>query len=357
VSSATKGHVLDSSRDDIRLLLTSVAVPFFSGALVVGILLSPLGGGSSARLAVVLTFLGVLVTYAATIIGLWVQQQARRRLAEEHDQTEKRLALEQREQSRRLELDAAMRAGQLINPVDVTADEHGSPAAVASGLLALTNLNQAELAVSLLVDLWSDKIDDIGKSQENDHGTVANEIAILVINRALCSNSPTAQLIGAELLCRNATKLTSTQSLHWPAVLDGGWRPGFGARTKLLLVEALVNMTVCPQKPADEAALRSIAVRLYGVSEDPEKRVKACIGKLIDALLPSLEVCKSTEFAQGNVMVNIDSLRQAAAHPRDHPDGYLSELSDQLAARLQIWAEDATGLPSNPGCLATAASR
>lgn len=247
-----------------------------------------------------------------------------------------------------------MRAGQLITPEAPWADI-GSAAALASGLLALTNLNQAELAVSLLVDLWSDRVNDDGSTRKNHRSRVANEIAILVINRALCSNSPTAQLVAAELLCRNATKLTATQSLHWPAVLDGGWRPDFGARTKLLLVEALVNMTTCPGKPADEAALRAIAVRLYGISKDPEKRVKACTGKLINALMPSLEQCTSREFAQGNVMVDIDCLRQAAAHPKDNPDGYLSALSDRLADRLRDWANDATGIPSNTGCLATAA--
>lgn len=92
---------------------------------------------------------------------------------------------------------------------------------------------------------------------------MANEIAILVINRALDSNSPSARLVAAELLCRNATRLTATQSLHWPAVLDGVWRPEFGNRTKLLLSKALIL---------------------------------------------SLDRCTSKEFAQGNVMVTIDDL-------------------------------------------------
>lgn len=52
----------------------------------------------------------------------------------------------------------------------------------------------------------------------------------------------------------------------------------------------------------------------------------------------------------------VEHLRQAAAHPKDNPDGYLSELSDCLAIRLQNWAKDATGIPSNTGCLATASS-
>jgi hypothetical protein len=354
----TSRIVTSSTNDDNRWLWTRGVVPaLLVMALAAATLLLPLGDHLGDRLPAVFTLIGGLVTYTATIIRISVQRQAQRRLAEEHDRTEKRLDQEGQEQSRRLELEAAMRAGQLITPTDTASADSGSPAAVASGLLALTNLNQAELAVSLLVDLWSDGVaDDDGKPRKIHSSRVANEIAILVINRALCSDSPSAQLIAAELLCRNATKLTATQSLHWPAVLDGGWRPEFGARTKLLLVEALVNMTTCPKKPADEAALRAIAVRLYCISSlDPEKRVKACIGKLINALLPSLDQCTNREFAQGNVMVTIESLHRAAAPRKDNPDGYLSALSDGAAARLQDWSKGATGIPSNPGCLATAA--
>jgi hypothetical protein len=321
------------------------------GLLVGGLVLSLGRTMSDQLIAAVLAFVGVLVTYAATIIGFSVQRQAQAKLFEEHQQTEKRLAQDAQEENRHFELDTAMRAGQLFAPAD---GSPASPAALASGLVTLTNLNQAELAVSLLVDLWSVRVADDGSLQENTRCQVAHEIAILVINGALSSDCPNAQLVAAELLCRNATRLTATQSLHWPAVVDGRWRPEFGKRTKLLLVEALVIMTTCPKKSADEAALRSIAVRLHGVSTDPESRVKACVGKLINALLPALKRCKSREFAHGGVLVDIDQLAKAASYPPDNPDGYLSELSDRLAARLGEWAEGATGIPTYPGCLATA---
>lgn len=343
------------SSDVERWFLKPAAVPVVAGIALLGALLSPLGNGPSARLAAVLAFLGVIITYSANVIGVSVQRQAQRRLAEEHDQTEKRLDLEYRENSLRLELDAAMRAGQLINPSGADGLRSSGPAAIASGLLALTNLKQTELAVALLVDLWSNTIDEAGRHQENHNGQISSEIAILVINRALCSDSRNAQLVAAELLCRNAYKLTSTQSLHWPAAIDGHWRTDFSPKTKLLLVEALVNMTVCPDKPADEGALRSVAVRLFGISKHEEERVKACIGKLISAILPSLLGCGSKELVQGEVMVSIEELQHAADRCGDNPDGYLSRLSDQLATRLEDWAANACGLPTGPGCLATAA--
>ncbi|MFJ9780129.1 hypothetical protein ACIRSS_11135 [Amycolatopsis sp. NPDC101161] len=320
--------------------------------LLVGGLVLLLGQNMSDQLiAAVLAFLGVLVTYAAAIISASVQRQAQDKLSRQHEQTETRLAHDAEDEKRHFELDAAMRAGQLIASANGVAN---SPAALASGLVTLTNLNQAELAVSLLVDLWSVQVTDDGTRHDNDRCQVANEIAILVINGALSSECRTAQLMAAELLCRNATRLTSTQSLHWPAVIDGVWRPEFAKRTKLLLVEALVDMTTCPRKPADEAALRAIAVRLHGVWRDPESKVKACVGKLIHALLPALQRCKSREFAHAGVMVKFEQLERAAGYPSDNSDGYLSELSDRLAARLAEWAAGAIRMPTDPGCLAAA---
>jgi hypothetical protein len=320
--------------DDGRWLVKRVALGMVFGLLVAGLVLSPLGRTMSGQvITAVLAFVGALVTFTATVIGFSVQHQA------------------QVKQNRQFELDAAMRAGRLIAPEDGSS---AGPSALASGLVALTNLNQAELAVSLLVDLWSVRVDDDGTRQDNSQCQVASEIAILVINGALAADCRNAQLMAAELLCRNATRLTATQSLHWPAVIDGRWRPEFGKRTKLLLVEALVNMTTCPGKPANEGTLRSVAVRLYGVSRDPEERVKACVGKLIKALVPALERCKSKEFTQGGEIVKLEQLIRAADYPPDNPDGYLSDLSDRLAARLGEWAEGATGIPSDPGCLATA---
>src|SRR6266496_2893497 len=101
--SRIKAH---STKDDNRWLLVRVVVPgLLAVALAAGVLFSPFGSGLSDRLPAVLTFIGVLVTYTATVIGFSVQRQAQSRLAEEHEQTEKRLALEGQEQSRRLELD------------------------------------------------------------------------------------------------------------------------------------------------------------------------------------------------------------------------------------------------------------
>jgi hypothetical protein len=287
-----------------------------------------------------IAFVGILVTASGSLIGYLVNRQSERRLSDENSRAEDRLGKEAEEQDRRLKLDAAMRAGTLCSPADGGAIH---PATAASALLALTNLDRAELAVVLLVDLWSE-----------DKRAISTETAVLVIDAALQSQSdPKAQLIAAELLCRNAKRLDSCQSLHWPSAIDGCWDATFGPKTKLLLVDALTEMTL--SGPHNENALRSVAVRLYGIwSGDKELRVKGCVGTLIKALLPDLDTLGYSEFLQGNRKVAIGDLRTAAASATSNPDGFLDRLVVERSRRLHEWATACKGTDNSAGALASA---
>jgi hypothetical protein len=318
------------------------------GAGLPALLLGPLGlgGGSSARLQAGLTYAGVMVTAGVALVGLIAKRQS-----------DKRLMYEKEEQLKQLRLDAAMRAGQLFSPGSTG---HAEPAAMASGLLSLTRLDHADLAVVLLVDLWSVTgqsglqdgaptrgIDDDGGRP--DH--VSTETAILVIDAALRSGKSNAQLVAAELLCRNARRLQPGQSLHWPSALEGCWIPSLAHRAKLLIVEALVTMTLACG--STETALRSAAVRLYGIwRDDPDERVRGCIGKLISALIPRLDELGYEDFMQGSQRVMLSELKQAAASADTNPDGYLDQLSTKFASELARLAANASGLYVGPGCLA-----
>ncbi|GAA2615121.1 hypothetical protein [Paractinoplanes durhamensis] len=218
----------------VILTLVAVVIPLGAGSLF----------GYSDKM---LVYAGAVVTALVALIAHTLTRQSNRRLA-----------VEQKQSFGQLKLEAAMRAGQLVSSKDGLGVDR---AAAASSLLALTRLDQAGLAVAMLVDLW-----DGGKDK------VSTETAILVIDGALRSDQRNAQLMAAELLCRNARSLDACQSLHWPSVIDGGWDPRFGDKTKLLLFEALLDMTLT--KAPNENALRSVAVRLYGVwaAEAAERR-------------------------------------------------------------------------------------
>jgi hypothetical protein len=294
-----------------------------------------LGGKNSAPLQAVLTYAGAVITAVVALIGVAAKWQADRRLA--HEKVE---------QFKQIKLDAAMRAGQLFSG---SGSGQADPAAMASGLLALTQLQQADLAVALLVDLWS------RDEEHEEHGKrVSTETAILVIDAALRSESSNAQLVAAELLCRNATRLQPGQSLHWPSSLEGCWDPGFSHRAKLLIIEALVTMTLACRP--GEAALRSAAVRLYGFwSHDSDEQVKGCIGKMIGALYPRLKALGYEDLLQGQQPVMICDLKKAADSAHTNPDRYLDQLSSKFEKELREWSVQASGLDTTPGCLAACA--
>jgi hypothetical protein len=318
---------------DGPILGLAAAVLVVIGAGLPALLFGPLhlGADDSARLQATLTYAGVMVGAAVSLLGLAVKWRS-----------DKRLAYEKAEQLKQLRLDAAMRAGALFSPA---ASGRAVPAAMASGLLALTSLDHADLAVALLVDLWS------GNGASSSDAKVSTETAILVIDAALRSDSPNAPLVAAELLCRNARRLEPGQSLHWPSSLEGCWNPDFSQRAKLLIVEAIVRMTLASQ--ATETALRSAAVRLYGIWRyDSDNHVKGCVGKLIRALVPRLEKLGYQDFMQGNQDVPLEQLRNAANTASTNPDGYLDQISSQFAENLRTWADRANGLHTGPGCLA-----
>lgn len=300
-------------------------------------------GGSTGMLTAVVGFISVLVTAAVSLIGLTITRQSNRRLGQETEQAEHRLKQEHSDEERRLKLDAAMRAGALFS---AKGSEPVDPASIASGLLALTKLDHAELAAALLVDFWSD-------GQEK----VSTETAVLVMDAALRSKGqPNAQLVAAEILCRNARRLNSCQSLNWPSVIDGSWDCKFGPKTKFLLVEALINMTL--SQPVTENALRSAAVRLYGIwRNDPDKRLQGCIGRLISALMPRLESLGYADFIQGNQKVMLDDLHKAADSATENPDGFLDRLVEDRFEKLTDWAALCTShsLDLQPGALAAIA--
>lgn len=272
-------------------------------------------GGGTSDMAAVAGFAGVLVTASVSLIGLTVTRQSNRRLSQEA-----------KDEQRRLRLDAAMRAGALFSS---PTSEPVDPASIASSLLALTRLDHGELAAALLVDFWSD-----GKEK------VSTETAVLVIDAALRSKTqPNAQLVAAEILCRNASRLDSCHSLNWPSVIDGCWDSAFGPKTKFLLLKALVNMTL--SREVNENALRSVAVRLYGIWRgDPD--MQGCVGKLISALTPKLEGLGYTDFIQGNQKVMLGDLQEAAASATENPDGFLDSIVEDQYEKLQGWAGPCT---------------
>ena len=332
----------------VVLLLVAMPVALLAATLALlrgfGLLEPTIKAAGADNLSADLALVGVMVTASVSVIGLILKRQS-----------DQRLQVSRTDKSKQLRLDAAMRAGSLFGSSESSPPD---PAAIASGLLALTQLDQANLAVALLVDLWSQSHgpDPHGLSTPGAHSsdqptagqgpsgraerTVSTEVAVLVLDAALRSQVPSAQLVAAELLCRNAWRLDASKSLDWPSSIDGTWLPSLCNQTKLLLVEALVRMS-CTSQPT-ENALRSLAVRLYGISSaDPCQRVKGCIGTLLRALLPALVSLGYEDFMGGSQTVALSQLKTAASIESENSDGMLERALAEDAKRLAEWSSSA----------------
>jgi hypothetical protein len=325
---------------ELQWILMTLPLALVVGAIPVG-LLAAFGGldhATDQRLAAVLAMVGVLVTAVVSWSGMLVRVQAENRLKREHA-----------DEQARLRLDAAMRAGELLSTND---DRSPQPAAVASGLLALPQLGRADLAVALLVDLWdvkgSDDTPDISSSPAH---VVSAEIAILVLDAALQDDRPSAQLVAAELLCRNAQRLDLCQSLHWPASIDGTWNSSFGVKTKVLIVEGLVRMA-CASAP-NQNALQSLAVRLYGISVgDADPHVKGCVGMLLTAIVPALQRLGTASLMQGPSEVTMQDIETAASQAHANPDRVFYRIAKHRSAELETWAGLCHETDFRPGAMA-----
>ena len=328
-------------------------------------------------MTVFLALLAVLVPASVTLIGYWFKRQSDTRLKQEREQEEERLRQKQgqederlrqqqkqederlrqnqEQENNRLRLDAAMRAADLFGS---SHSALGNASRSASGLLALTRLDFAELAVALLVDLWKPVPLTVPPEEvkEPDPSCVSTEVAIQVINAALETCEADTQLMAAELLCRNACALDINNSLHWPSSVNSAWIDSLPMTAKLLIVDALVHTALASSETRN--SLRELAVRLYGISAgDSEERVKNCIGILLCAIMPAVRELKYEKFMRGPTLgfVTLDELEEAASKHEINPDGHFEAIAEERSKQLTDWSRACTtGLSVSPGMLAPA---
>jgi hypothetical protein len=304
-------------------------------------------------MTVFLAIIAILLPASVTLVGFWNKRQSEKRLVQERKHSEKLLTQEHEQENARLRLDAAMSAAALFGPFD---DTSASAAKSASGLLALARLDFADLAVALLVDLWSPQVspESPAEMRAQDSFSVSTETAIQVIDEALESGKPEAQLMAAELLCRNAHTLDICQSLHWPSAVNSRWIPELPITAKLLIVDALVHMALANDHTKN--AVRELAVRLYGIWKgDPQERVQGAIGTLMSAIIPAVRSLGYTNFIQGpgHGLVKLKDMEQAVASASPHSDGYIETMVQDRSAKLKEWSQECTALSFSPGMLAT----
>jgi hypothetical protein len=269
-------------------------------------------------MTVALAALAVLVPASVTLVGYWIKQQSERRLALRHDQDNY--------QSR---IDLALRATDLFGS---SGDVPANSAKSAAGLLALAHLDFVDLALALLVDLWSPP--SVG---------VSTETAIQVINAALKTGSPDVQLLAAQLLMQHANILDITNPLHWPSSVDGKWVAGLPYVVKLLIIDALVRMAMASS--LTESALRELAIRLYGAcTADSDQQWKGFIGTLMRAIIPALQSLNYQDFSgsAGHDFLTLQDMERVAEKARRNEDGFFDRIAEDRGQRLAEWSARST---------------
>jgi hypothetical protein len=290
----------------------------FTVALVLAGVVYALGRGSGDQvIAAVITFFGVMITAAA----------------KNHVDTRS---------EQRLRLDAAMEAGRLLSPSEGT---KASRAAAASGLLALADLGRSKLAVAMLLDLWASDV-------------VSPEVAILIVDKALASGDDATAQIAAEVLCQNAHKLDPTKPAHWPTTLDTHWIPKASEKTKILLIESLIEMSTSshPDNPSINA-LRAFAVRIVFIHQrEPRDHFRKCIAGFAMAIMPAFTPGNDLvlDFHDGSTHIDIDTLGRVARDFDENPDTFYRDITKRRRDDLCKWAHccRAAGIVTKAGAMA-----
>jgi len=208
----------------------------------------------------------------------------------------------------------------------------------------------------MLLDLW--------KRDE-----VSSEVAILIIDKALtCGDDATAQ-IAAEVLCQNSHKLDPTKPAHWPTVLDTHWLPHATEKTKILLIESLVEMSTnsSESKPSVNA-LRAFAIRIVFIHDHERDRhnghFRKCIAGFAQAIAPAFRpdadpTTVEFEFHDGGRKIDLATLEQVGKDFRANPDSFFADITARRRDDLAAWALRCreAGIVTKAGALASARCR
>lgn len=209
-----------------------IGMAFAYGAFVIllwrlGLFDVPAGGADARVFAAVFALMGALFGALLTFVGALLKHSIDTRTVELAKQTERRLQAEGRQTEARLTLDTAIRAVDLLS----SSDGAKSPSTQQAGaLFALTQLNQTGLALALLAEVWPRE-------------DVSPEAALWVIDQALRSDDPIAQLEASNLYLENAARLriSNEAGFQIPACAVNEWPLRLPYFVRLNMIAAYIH--------------------------------------------------------------------------------------------------------------------
>jgi hypothetical protein len=231
-------------------------------------------------LAAALALIGTALTAAVTLVGILLKFSS--------DERSARLAEEEGFRNR---IDVSLRAVDLLGENNTDAAQ-----AQASGaLLALVNLGELDLAISLLADLWP-------------RNRTSLYVASQVLQAAFRSDSPGAKLDAACVLEQNADHLALQGITAWPfETLE--WPLDLEKTTRLTLVRAAARW-LRKSILRDSAMPPNPVVILYNALGDSDKEVNEIAA---GALCPVAGACPKGQYvAPSGEVITGSAIRKRA---------------------------------------------
>jgi hypothetical protein len=222
------------------------------------------GARSDAQVvAAVLSLTGALVAASLTFVGVLLKHSLDTRNLRLAEETEARLKLE-----------TSISAVQLLTLED---GKEAPPPRQAGSLFVLASLGQLEFALALLDEIWP-------------RGGISVHAANWVVDRALASQDPKLQMVGAQMLVANAGAISETpDDFELPQSTNLDWPTSAHYFTRGYLLEAILRAAT--SRHLDEwtpGILNFLVVQLNQVRKlDPHPEYQGGAALALDAILGS----------------------------------------------------------------------
>jgi len=218
---------------------------------------------SGQIIAGVLALFGVIVTASVALTGYFLKRSFDQHSLRLQQTTEERLKQEGEQNTRRLDMETAIEAVKLMSAPD--GKEEAPDSQKSGALFALVTLDQIDLAMALLSNLWK-------------RGAVDTEAAIWVIDRAFQSSVRRHQIEAGTFLDLYAENLSTEKGgICWPECFFLDWRISVDLEARLSTLSAL--MKILPSKPVDFWRLNAV-VAILGICQnviikEPDPTIRA----------------------------------------------------------------------------------
>jgi hypothetical protein len=212
----------------------------------------------AAALALVGAVLSAAVTLVGTVVKFAIDDRTARQAAIESDRNY-RLAIEE---GRRNRIELVIRAVDLLSENNANATK----TQIGGAVLALVNLGEHAMAVSLLGQLWPADL-------------ATRQLAEMVVDEVFRTGSEDAQKHAAAVLYENAAKLADRETYYWP-IPNLGWRADLPEDTRLTLAVAAIRWMMSDLQ-SDRHTFPLAAVILRKCLDDESRMVREFSGAVL----------------------------------------------------------------------------